>query len=108
MGLGSSNLERVVIPYTNSPSTNPVTKIAIISVIAIKSSLCRVDVDSAIFPSDEKGKIRGAIWKLEPESAGHQETLRRFLRLRRILVMRMVISISILMMRNGALSFHSG
>ncbi len=27
-GLGSSCLEKVVIPYTNSPSTNPVTKVA--------------------------------------------------------------------------------
>ena len=27
MGLGSSCLEKVVIPYTNSPSTNPVTKV---------------------------------------------------------------------------------
>jgi len=27
MGLGSSCLEKVVIPYTNSPSTNPSAKI---------------------------------------------------------------------------------
>ena len=27
MGLGSSVLEKVVIPYTNSPSTNPSTKV---------------------------------------------------------------------------------
>jgi hypothetical protein len=30
MGLGSSNLEKVVIPYTNSPSTNPTAKICLI------------------------------------------------------------------------------
>ena len=36
-----------------------------------------------------------------PVSAAKKDT-------RRILVMRMVISISILMMRNGALSFHAG
>ena len=27
MGLGSSKLEKVVIPYTNSPSTNPNAKV---------------------------------------------------------------------------------
>jgi hypothetical protein len=34
MGLGSSFLERVVIPYANSPSTNPGAKIVIIPLIA--------------------------------------------------------------------------
>ena len=37
MGLGSSNLERVVIPYANSPSTNPAAKIIIIPETAILS-----------------------------------------------------------------------
>ena len=27
MGLGSSFLEKVVIPYANSPSTNPIAKV---------------------------------------------------------------------------------
>jgi len=31
MGLGSSCLEKVVIPYTNSPSTNPDAKLITIS-----------------------------------------------------------------------------
>ena len=31
MGLGSSFLERVVIPYANSPSTNPIANVGIIS-----------------------------------------------------------------------------
>ena len=29
MGLGSSCLEKVVIPYTNSPSTNPAAKVTL-------------------------------------------------------------------------------
>ena len=37
MGLGSSCLERVVIPYANSPSTNPAAKIVIIPETAIQS-----------------------------------------------------------------------
>ena len=39
MGLGSSNLERVVIPYANSPSTNPIAKITIIPAKTINSFL---------------------------------------------------------------------
>ena len=30
MGLGSSILEKVVIPYANSPSTNPIAKVMLI------------------------------------------------------------------------------
>ena len=29
MGLGSSFLEKVVIPYANSPSTNPIAKVTL-------------------------------------------------------------------------------
>jgi len=34
MGLGSSCLEKVVIPYANSPSTNPIAKVSIFQISA--------------------------------------------------------------------------
>ena len=34
MGLGSSSLEKVVIPYANSPSTNPDAKVIVYSELA--------------------------------------------------------------------------
>ena len=62
MRLGSSNLERVVIPYTNSPSTNPVAKIAIIFVIAeLKQEIFKLLFNSAElanFTADERAKYQ--------------------------------------------------
>ena len=62
MGLGSSNLERVVIPYANSPSTNPIANLAIISVIAeLKQEIFKLLFNSAElanFTADERAKYQ--------------------------------------------------
>ena len=62
MGLGSSNIERVVIPYANSPSTNPIANLAIISVIAeLKQEIFKLLFNSAElanFTADERAKYQ--------------------------------------------------
>lgn len=62
VGLGSRGLERVVIPYANSPSTNPVANSAIISVIAeLKQEIFKLLFNSAElanFTADERAKYQ--------------------------------------------------
>ena len=62
VGLGSRGLERVVIPYANSPSTNPVANSAIISVIEeLKQEIFKLLFNSAElanFTADERAKYQ--------------------------------------------------